>query len=175
MKMIILSDIHGISSNIKILSEQANLNIFNYIIILGDIFNSIYSTSDDKNTIIKFLQKYKDKLIVVRGNTDTKEDILKIPTKVEDIKYLKIDDIDFYFTHGHIYNFYNNNAFSNGVMIYGHEHIPYIKKESDMTYINVGSISLPRDDNGKTYAVYEDGKIIIYKLENNNPIIECDL
>ena len=51
--------------------------------------------------------------------------------------------------------------------MYGHEHIPYIKQELDMTYINVGSISLPRDGNPPTFMIYENKKFTIYDIDKN--------
>lgn len=55
----------------------------------------------------------------------------------------------------------------NGVLVYGHEHIPYIKKNENMVYINVGSISLPKDNNNPTYAIYENKNITIYDVYEN--------
>ena len=53
------------------------------------------------------------------------------------------------------------------MLVYGHEHIPYIKKNNDMTYINVGSISLPRDGNKPTYMLYNNKKFTIYDIDGN--------
>ena len=36
-----------------------------------------------------------------------------------------------------------------------------------MVYINVGSISLPRNDNNCSYAIYEDKKVTIYDIYDN--------
>lgn len=175
MKLLMLSDLHGISKNLRLLEEKVLLKDFNYIIILGDLFYSVNSNTEDEKIIIQFLNKYQKKLMIVRGNCDKNSDISKIPVKVDDVTYLNVDGMDFYFTHGHIYNYYQNSTFSNGILIYGHEHIPYIKKENDMIYINVGSISLPRDDYGKTFAIYENKTIKIYQLETMNPIFSISV
>ena len=37
----------------------------------------------------------------------------------------------------------------------------------DMTYINVGSISLPRNNYAPTYAIYENKTITIYDINDN--------
>ena len=166
MKILILSDIHGYSENIIALENEIDIFSFNNIIILGDIFSDYHTTIEDRSIIINFMNKYKDKLIVVRGNCDTVEDINDIPVEVDDVKYIKLNNKDFYFTHGNKYRYLKNDTFTNGVLIYGHEHIPYIVKESDMLYINSGSISLPRDDNGKSFAIYDDNRILLYKLDD---------
>lgn len=170
MRVLIVSDIHGLSDNLKILENKININDINKIVLLGDLFSSLYATSDDRKYITSFMNKYREKLIVLRGNCDSVDDILLVPVEVSDIKYIKLDDIDFYFTHGNKYRYLKNDSFTNGVLVYGHEHIPYIKKESDMIYVNVGSLSLPRNELGKSFAIYEDKKINIYSLDTLNII-----
>lgn len=166
MKILILSDIHGYSDNLVLLENKIDIDDFSNIIILGDIFSDYHTTLDDRKSIINFMNRYKEKLIVVRGNCDSIEDMDSIPVEVSDVKYLKIKNMDFYFTHGNKYRYLKNDTFTDGVLIYGHEHIPYIKEESDMLYINVGSISLPRNELGKSFGIYEDNKITLYKLDN---------
>lgn len=172
MKLLMLSDIHGMSNNLLLLEEKVNIKSFDKIVILGDIFSGSLKEEKDEKRIIDFLNKYKDKLIVVRGNCDSKSDISKVPVEVDDVSYLNMDNFDFYFTHGNIYNYYNNDTFSNGILVYGHEHIPYIKEDSDMIYLNTGSISLPRNDYGKTFAIYEDKTLKVYQLESLKVIFE---
>ena len=172
MKLLMLSDIHGMSSNLLLLEEKVNIKTFDKIVILGDIFSGSLKEEKDEKRIIDFFNKYKDKLIVVRGNCDSKSDISKVPVEVDDVGYLNIDNYDFYFTHGNIYNYYNNDTFSNGILVYGHEHIPYIKEDSNMIYLNTGSISLPRNDYGKTFAIYEDKTLKVYQLESLKVIFE---
>lgn len=167
MKMLMLSDIHGRSKNLETLEKEILIDSFDHVVLLGDLYNSI-----DYKKIVEFMNRYKDKLIVIKGNCDTTKDILLSPVKTEEVKYLNVDGLDFYFTHGNKYNYYNNDTFSNGVLVYGHEHIPYIKQDSDMVYVNTGSLSLPRDDYGATYGVYEDKKIKIYQLKKHNLIFE---
>lgn len=175
MKVLILSDIHGYSENIELLEENIDINSFNNIIILGDIFSDYHTTINDREIIKDFMNRYKDKLIVVRGNCDSYKDIEDVPVDVEDVKYLRIDDIDLYFTHGNRYRYLKNDTFTDGVLIYGHEHIPYIKKDIDMIYINTGSISLPRNELGKSFAIYEDRKISIYNLDTMNVLDEINI
>ena len=45
--------------------------------------------------------------------------------------------------------------------------LAYIKKEKDMVYINVGSISIPKENNNPTYMMYENRKFTIYDIEEN--------
>lgn len=54
-----------------------------------------------------------------------------------------------------------------GILVYGHEHIPYIKKNENMIYVNVGSISLPKNNSNPTYAIYKNKNITIYDIYEN--------
>ena len=56
---------------------------------------------------------------------------------------------------------WGGNFNKKGVLVYGHEHIRYIKKN------NVGAISLPRCDNKPTYVIYENKKFTIYDIDRN--------
>ena len=77
------------------------------------------------------------------------------------------DDISIYITHGNEHSMKKNEKFLDreGVLVYGHEHVPYIKRMKDMVYINVGSISFPREGNLPTYMIYEDKTFTIYDIE----------
>lgn len=57
----------------------------------------------------------------MRGNCDSLKDIEKsLFLVLEYISFIHVDNIDIY----------SNDTFTNGIMIYGHEHIPYIKIEN---------------------------------------------
>lgn len=167
MRMILISDIHGIYKNIDILDKNKWFDDISYLVILGDVFGSCF---EDNLKISNFIKRYKDRLILVKGNCDRNKDILELGCEVSSIELLEVDDICFYFTHGNKYNYYSNDTFTDGVLVYGHEHIPYIKEDIDMTYINVGSISLPRDLLGPSFGVYEDKSFKIYKVGRDEPI-----
>lgn len=80
---------------------------------------------------------------------------------------LFIDGLNIYLTHGNEYNKEKNRKFKKGILIYGHEHIPYIDSDDNMTYINVGSISLPKNGNKPLYAIYNNEKITLYDIDKN--------
>ncbi len=53
------------------------------------------------------------------------------------------------------------------ILVYGHEHVPYMKQFDGKIYINVGSISFPRNDGMSTYMIYENKIFTIYDIEDN--------
>ena len=72
MKFLIASDIHGEILYLKRLEELISKEKPNTIIILGDSLK--YNFDENKNEVIDALNKYKDKIVAVRGNCDSKVD-----------------------------------------------------------------------------------------------------
>lgn len=169
MKILFFSDIHGIKKNLSKLEKVIHKEKFDKIVVLGDLYNREFNNKKgmfDNQEVYNFLTKYKEKLIITKGNCDLNIEINDFRV-YKDYASIYVDDITFYLTHGNEYNYYNATQFDQkGILIYGHEHIPYIRKKQDMIYICVGSISLPRNDLGATYMIYENKKFTIYNIDN---------
>lgn len=167
-----ISDIHGIKTNIDDIKNKLNKQKCDKLIVLGDLYyhgvNHNISECDNEY-ILNFFNSFKNKLICMRGNCDTLVDI-KISNFpiLNDLGMIYLDGIDIYITHGNHYNMRDNRCFKDlkGVLVYGHEHVPYIYKENDMIYINTGSISLPRGKEKPSYVIYEDKTFTIYDIED---------
>ena len=84
MKILFISDIHGITTNLKYIENLITENGFDKLIILGDI----YSPYGDCIRVKEFIETYKDKVICVKGNCDSNIDLKQIITS----KYLKSFD-----------------------------------------------------------------------------------
>lgn len=168
MKILFFSDIHGIKKNLSKLKKIIDKEKFDKIIVLGDLYNKDFHNKKgmfDNEEVYNFLTKYKEKLIITKGNCDSNIEIGNCKV-YKDYTSICVDNICFYLTHGNEYNYYNSSQFDQkGILIYGHDHIPYIRKKDDMIYICVGSISLPRNDFGATYMIYENKKFTIYNID----------
>lgn len=171
MKILFISDIHGIYDNLEYIDKIIKKENVDKLIVLGDLYycGPTYSDKFEVNSskVKDFLTNYSDMLICMRGNCDSDVDI-----KVSDfpicsgLSMLYVDDINIYITHGNEYSKEKNRKFNRkGILVYGHEHIPYIEKDNDMIYINVGSISLPRNGNRPSYMIYENKKFNIYDID----------
>jgi len=90
-------------------------------------------------------------LYAVRGNMDS--DIQDLDEMVK----FKLGYLKFGLTHGHIYNNLYNGLIYNfsdcNIVVFGHTHAPYFKKENDLWLLNPGSTSKNRWKNTKTYAI----------------------
>lgn len=173
MKILFISDIHGISKNLYKIKELEEQNDFDKIVCLGDLYYAgpSYNAEEivDSKKVLEFLMNYNDKLICLKGNCDSDVDIKAsdFPT-CSNLALICVDGLDIYLTHGNEYNKEKNRKFNRkGILIYGHEHIPYIETIDDMVYVNVGSISLPRNNFNPTYAIYNNKKITILDLDDN--------
>ena len=177
MKYLILTDIHGDSGYLKEVLNK--VNGFDKLIILGDILyhgprNSLPNKYNPRE-VIDILNDIKDKIIAVRGNCDADVDLMVLNFEIEQEKYIDIDGIKLFLSHGHNYN--KNNLIDTSekcYMIYGHYHINEVIKFDNITCINLGSLSIPKD-NFHTYALIENGVYKAYNLFDDEVILEVNL
>lgn len=178
MKLLFISDIHGIKKNLPKVKQRFIELKCDKLVVLGDLY--YISPSDrlteeyDPEYVREFLESFKDKLICVRGNCDSQIDILtsKFPI-ANGLNLIQTINEDLYINHGHIYN-ESNWTKENTYLIYGHYHCPFIKEIESNTYINPGSISLPRTGKGATYLFYNEDNFIIYDM-NDQIILKKDI
>ena len=109
MKLMIISDIHGSYNDLEKVMHYFDEEQPDRLIILGDILyhgprNDLPEGYAPKKCI-PLLNKYKDKILAVRGNCDAEVDqmVLDFPMR-SDYALLNVDGHDFYITHGHLYN-----------------------------------------------------------------------
>lgn len=172
MKILIISDIHG---DYNTLEKITNDESFDKLIILGDLFNYSMITNDLKdNKIIKLLKKYKNNLILIKGNCDKFINYEKFDLYAHEIFTTNLNHHNVTLTHGNKYKKGFLPSFHGEIFLNGHTHIPELTKEYDTIYANPGSVGSPRSNIGKTYMMFEDNKIVI-KTINNTIIKEMEI
>ena len=73
-----------------------------------------------------------------------------------------------YMSHGHVYSPDNLPPMSEGdVFLYGHTHVLKAENRGGVLCLNPGSVTLPKENNPKTYAIYEGGTFTVYDFEGN--------
>ena len=175
MKILICSDIHGDADSLEILLKRFSEEKAEKIIILGDIIyhgprNDLPCGYAPKK-VISMLSEYKESIIAVRGNCDTEVDQMVLPFPIlSDYSYVFADGLSMLLTHGHKYSPENRPPMAKEtVLLGGHTHIPgFSDLENGCSYVNPGSVSIPKENNPKTYAVYENRKITIKKLTDGS-------
>ena len=163
MKLLIASDIHGDAESAKILIDAFNKNGCDKMLLLGDILyhgprNNLPGRYAPKE-VIELLNGYSDRILSVRGNCDTEVDqiVLSFPV-LADYAVLALDGLSVYATHGHNYNTKTPPPLAKGdILLHGHTHV--IRAElfgNENTYINPGSVTLPKEDCPRSYVIYEN-------------------
>ena len=178
MKLIIASDIHGGAECCKALLDAAERESADKILLLGDILyhgprNDLPMDYAPKK-VIEILNGVKDKLICVRGNCDAEVDqmVLNFPI-MSDTESVYDNDkgLTLVMSHGHKYSPANlPDMPQKAVFLYGHTHVKKIERIDEVICLNPGSITLPKENNPKTYATYESGIFVIKTLDG----IACD-
>ena len=174
MKIMFASDIHGDYNCALATLEKYREENAEKLILLGDILyhgprNDLPEGYAPKK-VIELLNSAKDELACVRGNCDTEVDqmVLEFPILAD---YMLIYDKgrSFFVTHGHHHNTQTPPMLKEGdLLIHGHTHVLTVTPFGNgNTYINPGSVSLPKEGNPKSYMVYEDGLFSIKDFDGN--------
>lgn len=152
MKILIVSDTHGRNTNLK----KAILNMGNYLDLLIHLGDSVCSPEEIEKMVSCPVE-------MVKGNCDG---VSRLPGA----KIIKIGDHSAFLTHGHLYGgqygigTMRDIAKENGadIVMFGHIHEPIIDKSENVTVLNPGSLSQPRQEGHRpTYLVMtieDDGR-----------------
>ena len=164
MRILFISDIHGVPSTLTMALEKGEALGFDRLVLLGDLLyhgprNGVPSFYDPVK-VAEILNGYKDRIVAVRGNCDAEVDqmMMRFPM-MEDYRVLEADGERFFLTHGHLFNEDRLPPIGMGtVLCHGHTHIAERKLLScGLTVFNPGSISLPKGGQARQFG-YWDGE-----------------
>lgn len=174
MKILIASDIHGdLDSLEKVLSAYKSESA-DKLLLLGDLLyhgprNDLPPTYAPK-AVIELLNANRENILTVRGNCDTEVDqmVLNFPI-LADYVWLYLDGISVLATHGHHHNTATPPPLKKGdILLHGHTHVLKIEEFGNGNwYINPGSAALPKENNPRTYAIYENRRFTIKDFDGN--------
>ena len=165
------SDIHGSAYYCRKMLEAYDKEGASRLVLLGDILyhgprNDLPREYAPKE-VIAMLNERKTEIYAVRGNCEAEVDqmVLNFPV-LADYCVLELEGRTFYATHGHVYNEENLPPIKEGdILIHGHTHVLRADKKEGYTILNPGSVSIPKEGNPPTYAIYEDGRFTIKDFE----------
>ena len=168
MKLMIASDIHGSAYYCRKMIEAYKREQADKLLILGDILyhgprNDLPKDYNPKE-VIAMLNPMKQELLCVRGNCDTEVDqmVLEFPI-LADYCFLELDGHTIFATHGHNFNPKNLPMLKEGdILLNGHTHIPANQDMGTYTYMNPGSVSIPKENSPHSYMTF-DGKHFEWK------------
>ncbi len=170
MKLLIASDIHGSAYWCEKLVRAFEKSKAEKMILLGDILyhgprNDLPEGYAPKE-VTSLLNPLKEKLLCVRGNCDTEVDqmVLDFPVMAE-YAYICVDGLNIFATHGHKFNCDALPPLSDGdILLHGHTHIPAFEKHERFTYVNPGSVSIPKNGSEHSYIILENGEFRFFTL-----------
>ncbi len=171
MKLLFASDIHGSAKDCENLKRIFEEEKADQLILCGDLLyhgprNDLPESYNPKQ-VIETLNSLSENIIAVRGNCDSEVDQMVLSFNLLcDYSVLYVDGIRMYVTHGHVYNKENPFKFNdNDVLICGHTHVLAAEKVDNYYYLNPGSVSIPKEENDKTYMIYENRCFAIKNFE----------
>lgn len=170
MKLFIASDIHGSAYWCEKMLTAFEESGADKLLLLGDILyhGPRNDLPDDyaPKMVIAMLNARKDKILCVRGNCDTEVDqmVLEFPIMAE-YSLIFVDNTTIFATHGHRFNCESLPPLAKGdILLHGHTHVPIIKNYGDFTYVNPGSVAIPKDNSAHSYLIFENGKFAFGEL-----------
>lgn len=174
MKLLIASDIHGDINAASLVIDAFKKEKCDKILLLGDLlyFGPRNTLTENYNpqAVISLLNENRDNILCVRGNCDAEVDqmVLSFPI-LADYCYLSLDGLSVYATHGHIHNTDNPPPLRKGeILLHGHTHVQkFIEFGDENYYINPGSTTYPKENNPKTYMIYENRSFTLKDFEGN--------
>lgn len=171
MKILFLSDIHGVPSTLEAALAAADTLQPDKIVLLGDLLyhgprNGVPNLYDPVK-VAQILNGIKDRLVAVRGNCDAEVDqmMFEFPM-MGDYAVLDAGSETFFLTHGHLFNEYRLPPIGMGtVLAHGHTHVPELKKLAcGITIFNPGSISLPKGGSSRSYGFFDGRELKHYAI-----------
>ena len=163
MKLMIASDIHGAAGFCRALLAACAAEAPDRLLLLGDILyhgprNDLPEGYDPKQ-VIALLNPLRDRLLCVRGNCDTEVDqmVLDFPI-LSDSCAVWAGARAIFATHGHRWNEEWPPPMQPGtILLNGHTHVPALREHGSYTYINPGSVSIPKGGSWHGYMTLEGG------------------
>ncbi len=167
MKLMIASDIHGSAYFCRALLEAFDQEGADRLLLLGDLLyhgprNDLPRDYAPKQ-VIELLNARRDRLLCVRGNCEAEVDqmVLSFPV-LSDSCLLYVDGLTLFATHGHVHGETTPPPLPDGgILLCGHTHIPACRthegESGRYTYLNPGSVSIPKENSAHGYMILEGG------------------
>ena len=171
MKWMIASDIHGSAFYCRQMLERYRAEKADRLLLLGDLLyhgprNDLPKEYAPKE-VIALLNPLKNELLCVRGNCEAEVDqmVLQFPVLAEYAR-LSLDSRLLFATHGHRFGKDNPPPLKPGdLLLCGHTHIPACEPAGEITYLNPGSVSIPKEGSPHSYMTLENGLFLWKSLD----------
>ncbi|MBQ3159066.1 MAG: phosphodiesterase [Clostridia bacterium] len=163
MKWLIASDLHGSGYYCRALLDAFDREKADRLLLLGDLLyhgprNDLPRDYDPKS-VTAMLNERQASILAVRGNCDAEIDqaVLQFPI-LADYALLSVGSRLLFVTHGHLFHLDALPPLHPGdILLHGHTHVPACETRDGVTYLNPGSLAIPKEDSPHSYMTLEDG------------------
>ncbi|ADO76509.1 phosphodiesterase [Halanaerobium praevalens] len=181
MNFIVISDSHGSLSSWK--KAETYFTEADMILHAGDILyhgaRNPLPVGYDTKGLVEHLNKIDYNLLAVKGNVDALVDDWVLPYPLPEFSLIEDNGLRIVIYHGYQHQTDAERAefakkFGAQMLIYGHTHLPQLKKEAGVILLNPGSIALPKQKSKvPTLAKIKNGQLSILNL-NNGQVIKSE-
>ena len=181
MKWLIASDLHGSAYYCRALLSAFDREGADRMLLLGDLLyhgpRNDLPREYDTRAVTALLNARQGDILAVRGNCDGDIDqvVLNFPIWA-DYALLSEGDRLIFATHGHLFHLDKLPPLHAGdILLHGHTHVPALETRDGITYLNPGSLSIPKEDTPHSYMTLEDGVFLWKELESGKVFKEYRL
>ena len=174
MKWLIASDLHGSAYWTARLLDAFRTEGAHRLLLLGDLLyhgprNDLPRDYAPKQ-VIAMLNPLAPQILCVRGNCEAEVDqmVLEFPV-LADYALLPEGERLIFATHGHRFHMDHPPKLQPGdILLHGHTHIPACVEGPVFTYLNPGSVSIPKESSPHSILLLEDGRFQWKDLEDGH-------
>ncbi len=171
MKWLIASDLHGSAYYCRALLDAFDREGADRLLLLGDLLyhgprNDLPREYDPK-AVTALLNGRQGDILAVRGNCDADIDqvVLQFPIWA-DYALLAEGKRLIFVTHGHLFNLDHLPPLHEGdILLHGHTHVPACEERDGVTYLNPGSLAIPKEGSPHGYMTLENGVFLWKTLD----------
>ncbi len=172
MKFLIASDIHGSAYYCRLLKTRIEEEAPDKVILLGDLLyhGARNPLPPEYSTLgcAEILNSLKDKLLCIKGNCDSEVDtlVLEFPIDAAFCILPLENGRTAVFAHGHVMPALLKKG---DVLVNGHFHVPAFEERENYTYVNCGSVSIPKENSPHSYLLLEGCLLTWKRVEDGEP------
>ena len=161
MNWLIASDIHGSAKWAEQLVRRFDECGADRMLLLGDILyhgpRNALPEDYDPPRVAAMLNARAERICCVRGNCDSEVDQMMLSFPItSDYLYIPVGSRMCFATHGHVYSEQNMPRLAGGdLFLFGHIHVPRCEQKGDITILNPGSVSIPKENSRHSYMMLD--------------------
>ena len=168
MKIAVASDIHGSLTAARAFLDRANLLGADKILLLGDLYyhgaRNPLPDGYDPRAVAALLNENADRIIAVRGNSDSDVDLTVSDFEMAKEAWLFLGGKTIYATHGDKYDADHLPKGRIDLLLYGHYHTAFLREKDGVLIANPGSPSLPKGGTEPSLLLIDESAVRLYRL-----------